>query len=89
MVFLGSLSRYSFNSTRVGSVFDANGNAVKLIDNDWHKTVGSYKVVDNGDGTYSSFEIDEAGIEYPISKNKSFHKKDFAKAGARRTGKPE
>lgn len=77
IIYLGACSRYSFNSTRIGSRFDINGNIIKLIDNDWHKTIGSYKLIDNEDGTYSSFEINNKGIEYPISKNKSFNQKDL------------
>lgn len=45
---------------------------------EWNdKTMGSYKLVDNGNGTYDSFRITKRGQEISLSQNRQFDQKDL------------
>lgn len=43
----------------------------------WLGGMGSYRLIDNGNGTYNSFGVYWSGKVEPLSKNKSFNQEDL------------
>ena len=72
-IYYGALSRYHYE--KINIVLDSP--TLFLTDTKWHKTIGSYKFVDNGNGTYDSFQVDEGGIDYSLKVNKPFETEDL------------
>ncbi len=69
-VYHGALFRY--HAILFKDDFVQVDNLIIFKDDPWNETIGSYKFVDNGDGTYNSYIVDKNGRESPLSRNKPF-----------------
>jgi len=73
-IYYGALSRYHYRNVLSISLLDP---VIVLEDTLWHATIGSYKLIDNGNGTYDSFEVNEQGDTSPLKESKPFNKQEL------------
>lgn len=75
-IYYGALYRYRGNLFEDDFV-QVDNTLIIVKQNTWSETIGSYKLIDNEDGTYNSYMVDRNGNETPLKVNKPFNAKDL------------